>query len=125
MGTWGAGLQANDIALGVIDDAEKMDHIERVQFLFELAEQDNTQGMLGLAEWMLDNDGVIPKVVQYLLLGTVMTELEPDQLDCWVGAEERAAVLTEFVKRLRGQKYDKGLVAASNEGLMSKLRRGV
>jgi hypothetical protein len=126
MGTWGAGMQANDTALDAISDANEngnpvkylADHID--EWLNNEDEYGNGQkSIMGIADYCLDrreklSDDLITKV-------KIAIEQCKLTADSFVHVQERLDAIQRFEDRLNGKKVKKNDIAKDNEGLLSKI----
>jgi len=136
MGAWGEGLQSNDTAWDAIGSAgfdvngqptkkiqkELEKHPDRVARYFKGWILKQSQAVLGLAEYFMDA-GVDVKPVAKLVRQHIRRELFKKNLSTWRDPESRKRALLLLRDRLGGKKVDMEAIAASNEGLFSKMSR--
>lgn len=138
MGAFGEGMQANDTALDAIGVAGLSDGEPKKQAktLKELRSGKKTveglfnsgrgwiksepQGILGLAEYLLD-EGFNISAVRGLVSKALKNQLSKAELDCWVDRDERKAALLRFKDRMNGKEVPKELLERDNEGLFSRM----
>jgi hypothetical protein len=137
MGAWGEGMQANDTAWDAIGDAGfKVHGAPPKKVLAELAKKPATvkkyfrsilldaHAVLGLAEYLLDA-GVNLASIRKTLDVTLKKALSASELSTWGDPENRKAALLRFRDRLDGKKIDEKKLAEDNEGLFSKMSKGL
>lgn len=136
MGAWGVGLQANDTALDAIDerrlnkimrDKDKKALKKRLEGIKAEWGDSWPQGVLGIAEFILDAGmpHTFLDTCRPIIDEAVALEKRKDVLDCWNDPEERRTALNLFRKRLQGKKVDQKALDKTNEGLLSKMTRGL
>jgi hypothetical protein len=143
MGAWGEGMQANDTALDAIGDSglndlgddikvtekskRKLERVKKnpklVRKLFQKKWiKETTEAVLGLAEFLLDNDAGLTGV-RRLVKGAIAKELDEKRLECWRDGGARKRALLRFRDRVDGKDVDMKAVEMDNEGLMSRMTR--
>lgn len=131
MGHWSHGMQANDTATAAIDwikevRAGKVRDVDpdwspgQLFAAMEIRQPAcyNAMGILGVADWMLDNGEDLPSFeCDDLLAEAFQAELMPLRLAHWGDSDRRKAALVRFGDRLSGAEIDEAAQAEDNKSL--------
>ncbi len=108
MGAWGEGMLANDSALDAIAEFKRNPNTDFI-------DTDNEHGVLGVAEYMIDQGIPIPEKFRVEVEAAIVDELNHTRR--WVSPNLRRDALNDFQRKFRGEKVDTSL---ANRGLLDR-----
>jgi len=108
MGSWGEGMQANDSALDAIAAFKQ-------NLNTDFVDTDDVDGVLGVAEYMIDQGIPIPEKFRVEVEAAIVRELNDTHR--WVSPIFRQDALNDFQRKFRGEKVDTSL---ANRGLLDR-----
>jgi len=108
MGSWGEGMQANDSALDAIAAFKQ-------NLNTDFVDTDDVDGVLGVAEYMIDKGIPIPEKFRVEVEAAIVREL--DDTHRWVSPIFRQDALNDFQRKFRGEKVD---TSHANRGLLDR-----
>lgn len=108
MGAWGEGMLANDSALDAIAEFKRNPNTDFV-------DTDDRYGVLGVAEYMIDQGIPVPEKFRVEVEAAIVDELHNTLR--WVSPLFRQDALNAFQRKFRGEKVD---TSHANRGLLDR-----